>query len=300
MLHRASIESTRIDHIVIGDGRRALDMGAVDRLAESMQRLGLQVPVAVRIEDEMVIDGQVTLGVPVLVAGAHRLAAARKLGWATIETVILTADEGEDEYRLWEIDENLARAELTATEEAEHLYERKRVWERIKDAESSGTSCPTTRVSARGRVNEGQPQQFAAETAAATGKSKRDINRAVARAEAVCDDARALLVGTDLDTGAYLDRLMKADPAEQVERVQRDLAAIERRRHDEALRREEAERLREAKEAREAAKRRVMDRLLNKLSPRDWDLTIADIEAAGGSLKASDMRSWMAPQTEAA
>jgi hypothetical protein len=41
MLHRASIESTRIDHIVIGDGRRALDMGAVDRLAESMQRLGL-------------------------------------------------------------------------------------------------------------------------------------------------------------------------------------------------------------------------------------------------------------------
>jgi hypothetical protein len=93
---------------------------------------------------------------------------------------------------------------------------------------------------------------------------------------------------------------MKADPAEQVERVQRDLAAIERRRHDEALRREEAERLREAKEAREAAKRRVMDRLLNKLSPRDWDLTIADIEAAGGSLKASDMRSWMAPQTEAA
>ena len=43
-----------------------------------------------------------------------------------------------------------------------------------------------------------------------------------------------------------------------------------------------------------------MDRLLNKLSPRDWDLTIADIEAAGGSLKASDMRSWMAPQTEAA
>jgi ATP-dependent protease HslVU (ClpYQ) peptidase subunit len=293
MLHRASIESTRIDHIVIGDGRRALNMGAVDRLAESMQRLGLQVPVAVRIEDEMVIDGQVTLGVPVLVAGAHRLAAARKLGWATIETVILTAEEGEDEYRLWEIDENLARAELTATEEAEHLHERKLVWERISASENTGATC----ASIRGR---GQPQQFAADTAASTGRSKATINRAIVRAVAVCDEARALIVGTDLDTGAYLDRLMKADPAEQVERVQRDLAAIERRRHDEALRREEAERLREAKEAREAAKRRVMDRLLNKLSPRDWDLTIADIEAAGGSLKASDMRSWMAPQTEAA
>jgi ParB-like chromosome segregation protein Spo0J len=134
MLHRASIESTRIDHIVIGDGRRALNMSAVDRLAESMQRLGLQVPVAVRIEDEMVIDGQLTLGVPVLVAGAHRLAAARKLGWTTIETVILTADESEDEYRLWEIDENLTRSELSATQEAEHLAERKRLWARMRGA----------------------------------------------------------------------------------------------------------------------------------------------------------------------
>jgi hypothetical protein len=298
MLHRASIESTRIDHIVIGDGRRALDMSAVDRLAESMQRLGLQVPVAVRIEDEMVIDGQLTLGVPVLVAGAHRLAAARKLGWTTIETVILTADESEDEYRLWEIDENLTRSELSATQEAEHLAERKRLWARMR-----GAAIPVEPAVPM-ETGYGKPppraREFASETAAATGRTKQHINRATRRAEAVCDDARALLVGTDLDTGAYLDRLMKADPAEQVERVQRDLAAIERRRHDEALRREEAERLREAKEAREAAKRRVMDRLLNKLSPRDWDLTIADIEAAGGSLKASDMRSWMAPQTEAA
>jgi hypothetical protein len=295
---RGSLQSYGIDAIHVPDRLRPLREDRIAMLVDSIAELGLQTPITVCIHERVNIPGEGEVWeVPVLVAGRHRLEATRRLGLTDIACMVVQADA--DHCRLWEIDENLARAELTATEEAEHLHERKRVWERIRGVETGGAGCASSLTDGRASGPQHQ-KQFAADTAASTGRSKATINRAVARAEAVCDDARALLVGTDLDTGAYLDRLMKADPAEQVERVQRDLAAIERRRHDEALRREEAERLREAKEAREAAKRRVMDRLLNKLSPRDWDLTIADIEAAGGSLKASDMRSWMAPQTEAA
>lgn len=288
----AEVRNFDVDVVFVPERMRVIREDRIAPLMNSIRDIGLRTPITVCIHERVDIPGEGEVwDVPVLVAGAHRLEACRRLGIGDINCIVV--DDDVDHCRLWEIDENLARAELSATEEAEHLHERKRVWKRIRAAESDA-SCATLPATGRGNT------QFAAETAASTGRSKATINRAGARAERVTDEARALIVGTDLDTGAYLDRLMKVDPTEQVERVQRDLAAIERRRHDEALRREEAERLREAKEAREAAKRRALDRLLTKLSPRDWDMTIADIEAAGGSLKARDMRSWMAPQTEAA
>lgn len=61
------------------------------------------------------------------------------------------------------------RSELTATQQAEHLAKRKELWA----AKESGTSGPTL----TGRGN----KQFAAETAEATGVSKRMVNKATAR-----------------------------------------------------------------------------------------------------------------------
>ena len=62
-----------------------------------------------------------------------------------------------------------------------------------------------------GRGNKG----FAAETAAATGKSKRSINRALQRAQAVAPEVKAEIQGTELDRGANLDALAKMEPEEQ-------------------------------------------------------------------------------------
>ena len=53
-----------------------------------------------------------------------------------------------------------------------------------------------------------QTRSFAAETAAITGQSKRDINRNVARAEAIGPDILKLS-GTSLDKGVELDALAK-------------------------------------------------------------------------------------------
>lgn len=92
---------------------RGLNPEAVARLAESIKRLGLQTPISVRYDDA---SGDV-----VLVAGLHRLEAMRSLGEETIPAVYTTGTT--DEARMWELAENLHRAELSEAERREHVAE---------------------------------------------------------------------------------------------------------------------------------------------------------------------------------
>ena len=67
-----------------------------------------------------------------------------------------------------------------------------------------------------------QRVEFANDTAKVTGESKRDVNRHLARAEALGDDLPRV-TGTSLDKGVELDALAKlpeADRAELIERAQ--------------------------------------------------------------------------------
>lgn len=74
--------------------------------------------------------------------------------------------------------------ELTAAQRAAAIKRRKRIWEALHP--NSGTNCPTI---LRGP---GMPAQFASETAAISGESKREINRHLSRAEALGPDLLAL------------------------------------------------------------------------------------------------------------
>ena len=96
------------------------------------------------------------------------------------------------------------RAELSAAQRAKAIKRRKEIWEAMRP--SSGTNCPETRVSERGRVGEGRPAEFAADTSRASGESKRDVNRHLARAEALGEDLDEI-AGTSLDKGVELDAL---------------------------------------------------------------------------------------------
>jgi hypothetical protein len=58
-----------------------------------------------------------------------------------------------------------------------------------------------------------QAKAFAAETAAITGESKSQINRHIARAEALGDDLLDRITGTSLDKGVELDALVKGSAA---------------------------------------------------------------------------------------
>lgn len=108
-------------------------------------------------------------------------------------------------------------AELTPAQRAAAIKRRKEIWEvlhpekvvdvTVKAKPSSGTTCPTTpKISARGRVGEGRPEAFAADTSKISGESKQDINRHIARAEAL-GPAIHEVVGTSLDKGVELDAL---------------------------------------------------------------------------------------------
>lgn len=88
--------------IAIGPKHRRVVAGKVKEIALSIETIGLKVPIAVRPGKEA--------GSYILVAGRHRLEACRRLGRAEIEAEVF---EDVLEAHLWEIAENLHRADLT-------------------------------------------------------------------------------------------------------------------------------------------------------------------------------------------
>jgi len=97
--------------------------------------------------------------------------------------------------QLWEIDENLMRAELGPSEMAEHLKRRKEIWDK-RQKKVGEVRSPS-----------GQKKGFAKDTEDKTGTSKRTTNQAVSRATAIPADVLARIQGTELDKGTYLDKL---------------------------------------------------------------------------------------------
>lgn len=285
------VEPQFVENIDVGDRLRAVDPKKVGQLAESMGAIGLLNPIYVSYSDDA--------SSCTLVAGAHRLAAAKKLGWESIDTVELPG--GDLEAQLAEIDENLCRSELTPTEEAEHIGRRKEVWEAMqaaKEIQVAQVEPPEIGF----KMPPPQEQGFASATASATGKSKASTNRAARRYTEVCQAARDLIKRTKLDTGSYLDSLAKRGMTdeEQVAHVEQALAELaddERRKElaDEAKARAAA-----AKQEREDARNECMSFLFDELHAQKWGYLIDLIERNGGTLKASDMRKWESPLAKAA
>lgn len=166
--------SIRADDIEIGERHRALSNDAVERLAASMRDNGLRQPVTVRIVDEMMVDGHLTAGVPVLVAGRHRLAAAIKLGWSHIDCVEMDDDAVKAE--LWEIAENLHRLDLTKDQRDEHIRRYAELLEARKAVQvPQAAAIESKRADGRGH----RPKSIAREIADATGLSDDTVRRAL-------------------------------------------------------------------------------------------------------------------------
>lgn len=113
-----------------------------------------------------------------LIAGGHRLEAARRLGWTEIEAKVWT-DVTDDWARLMEIDDNLAGAEMNALDTAVFLATRKEVYERLH---------PETKADAfKGNQHTGSlaadtmsVASFAAATAEKFGLTDRHVRRMIA------------------------------------------------------------------------------------------------------------------------
>lgn len=106
----ATQQALPLERITVADRLRSVDEHYVEALARSLAREGLNEPIVVRP------DGRP--GRWRLVAGAHRLEAARSLGWPTIDAIVREDLASDDEARLVEIAENLMRRELSLLDKA--------------------------------------------------------------------------------------------------------------------------------------------------------------------------------------
>ena len=210
---------------------RPLQTADVDKLAASIREVGLIQPVTVRSVSAM--HNGLVQRVFQIVAGHHRVAAARALGWTHIDAIVVQA-EGHLEAELIEIDENLCRSELSVAQRAHYSKRRKEIWEALHPEPSvdygredgGEEEIQVAQVAPPELGYKKPPPQtkgFAAATAEVTGESKAQINRNVARAEAIGDDLLRL-TGTSLDKGVELDALAKLPEPERKELIERAAA----------------------------------------------------------------------------
>jgi hypothetical protein len=137
----------------------------------------------------------------------------------------------EDESLLVEIDENLARNDLTAAERAKHTHERKRIYERAhpetKPTKKGGPGRGKRTRRQLGDESSGVPERFTKDTAAKTRQSERTIQRDARRGETKRIEE---IEGTCLDSGAEIDairQLQQLDPAKADELIDQAAAGKE-------------------------------------------------------------------------
>ena len=183
---------------------RPLRDALVDELAESIAARGLISPISITYP-----NGQVS---PVLVAGAHRLEAAKLLQWETISCIEVTY-ESASQLMLIEIDENLVRGDLSQADRGAHTGKRKKLTETLGLALNHGGAPGAGRGKAPKDAKSASLGGFVKETAAKTGKSQRTVAQDAARAEYI--PRLEEVIGTSLDQGVELDALMKLKPEQQ-------------------------------------------------------------------------------------
>jgi N6-adenosine-specific RNA methylase IME4 len=200
--HDDEIAEVETASIIVQRRLRPIRDSVVNELVASIKELGLIYPITIRAD----WSG----GRPILVAGAHRLAATIKLGWKSIPCLIVDAQD-DDTFTLIEIDENLTRGDLSQAERAIHIAKRKEVYERLHPQTKHGTPGVSRQIGDIRKRTESD--RFTEDTVAKTGRSERDIQRDASRFKHIPQIAE--VIGTSLDKGEELDALAKLAPVVQ-------------------------------------------------------------------------------------
>ena len=184
---------------VLGD-HRDLVKEKVQLLADLIKEIGLKTLPTVHP----------TKKGPVLIAGHHRLAAAKLLGWERIDCVVMRGDK--IDRQLWRTAENLYRADLTKLQRAEGVNK----WNVLIKKKAA-------RVAQRGGH---QPaDKGLSKTAKQLGISREKARRSK-KIAGISKDAKAALKSAGLDDNqeAMLKVAKASTPEEQVKTVQQIVA----------------------------------------------------------------------------
>lgn len=155
-----------ISEIKINEGRREASLSGIDELARSILEVGLLNPITIDLDHA-------------LIAGLHRLEAAKRLGWTEIECTICGLEGLQAE--LAEIDENVVRTALSKIEYGELLERRKEIYESLHPETKAGLAQAAGMNRSIGKhvTDKMSPasKSFAQDTAGKLGVSVRTVER---------------------------------------------------------------------------------------------------------------------------
>lgn len=223
-MHERRTRQVPIANLVIDEGPRPLDQERVDALAKSMATFGLHTPIFADVTAGP--DGFVSPDPDKvlyrIITGRHRVAAAKQLGWSTIETMSFVENEfftklmdeegdfNEADYdvaaEMWAIAENLHRAELNALQRAEQIarwIELEEKWRASSKVQSARVApIESKREDGRGHRPEGGINAASRELGIERTEAQRSVKIAglsdeakIAAREAGFDDNQKVLLG---------------------------------------------------------------------------------------------------------
>jgi len=183
----------KINDVVISSRKRKLNEDKVKELAESMKLIGQLEPITITKDN-------------VLLAGWHRLEAAKLLGWDEIKAEVFEGNEIECE--LAEIDENLMRNDLTVLEQGEHLARRQELIGFSKGGDRKSDEFQSATVALRSTK----------EIAQDIGISERSAYNRIKAARNIVPEVKDAIRNTEIaDSTTQLLQLARLAPEEQLE-----------------------------------------------------------------------------------
>ena len=176
----------QIFQIKVNDGRRGISQEAVHELADSISKVGLLNPITVDQDYK-------------LIAGLHRLEAAKLLGWKEIECNVSSLEGLMAE--LAEIDENFVRKGLSDIERGDLLMRRKEIYETLHPETKKGGDRKSEKIRIA-KCNSDSIKPFNQDTAEKLGVHPTTVSRLIQTAKNLTDDAKGII----RDTGTKITK----------------------------------------------------------------------------------------------
>lgn len=195
-----------INEIKVTAGRRKASLTGIDELVRSISEVGLLNPITIDADH-------------VLIAGLHRLEAAKRLGWTEIECTVCGLDGLQAE--LAEIDENVVRTALSTIEYGELLERRREIYESLHPETKAGAAqaAGMNRATGKNVSDKMSPtsKSFAQDTAAKLGVSARTVERTMQTMKGLTKETREVFHNFPKYKLSQSDaaRLSRLEPAKQ-------------------------------------------------------------------------------------
>lgn len=170
-----------ICEIKINPGRREVGADEISALAKSITEVGLLNPITITPDHT-------------LIAGNHRLEAAKQLGWTEIECTV--CDISGLLAELAEIDENFVRKNLSPIEFGDLLLRRKEIYEELHPETKRGGDRKSEEIK-RTKWPFDSAKSFIDDTADKLGVSSRTVRREIQTAKNLAPAAKEIIRSSD-------------------------------------------------------------------------------------------------------